>query len=196
NRDQRRNSKHPEYIPHHEYNTKHPEYVSHHEHNNAKHLEYVPHHDQGLPNLRDMDTRPTVDARFKWDQIQKTPSSPQIIRNNPQGTPSSPHSTLPSPLASPPSIPTTSPLVPHLLNKSFQSPVQQTRVRSMDQHLLSIQEQIDPHKGNPQYYPIADRTPRGPQEGGEAEPASKTTTQELRYQMQLMQKELKRRNGM
>ncbi|KAF9912337.1 hypothetical protein EC991_011029 [Linnemannia zychae] len=179
----------------HHRDLKHPEYIPHNEHNDTKHSEYTAHYDQEPPSFGITDTRPFPDAHFDWTQIQEIPGSPQIIRNDPQGTPSSSHSTIQSPLVSSASIPPSSPFVLPLSNTPFQSMDRQQRVRSMDQHLLAIQEQIDPYKGSPQYYPvIADRTLRGPQGGGEAEPASKTTTEELQYQMQVMEEELKRRD--
>ncbi|KAF9912339.1 hypothetical protein EC991_011031 [Linnemannia zychae] len=183
----------------HHRDLKHPEYIPHNEHNDTKHSEYTAHYDQEPPSFGITDTRPFPDAHFDWTQIQEIPGSPQIIRNDPQGTPSSSHSTIQSPLVSSASIPPSSPFVLPLSNSSVQSSDQQKRVRSMDQHLLAMQEQTDPQKGSPQYYPIADRTLspttlRGPQGGGEAEPASKTTIEELQYQMEVIQNELKRRD--
>ncbi|KAF9912336.1 Multiple epidermal growth factor-like domains protein 8 [Linnemannia zychae] len=190
-RDQRRNSKHPEYNPHYQYN-------------NTNHPEYTPYHDQELPSMGDTDTRPFVDTRFKWTQIQETPSSPQVIRNDPQRTPSSPHSTLPSPLASFPSA-QSSPS-PSRLNDSFQLLDRQKRVRSMDRQLLAIQKQIGLYRNDPQFDPTIDQAlpTRGPQtgheeegvEGREIEPASDLFTQDLRYQIQTIEKELNRRGAM
>ncbi|KAF9912338.1 hypothetical protein EC991_011030 [Linnemannia zychae] len=189
-RDHHRNSKHPEYIPHNEQKTKHPECTTY--------------HDQELPSLGDKDTRPFPDTRFDWTQIQETPSSPQVIRNNPQGTPSSPHSVIPPPLASfPPTEPYTTPALP-IDDDPSQSLDRQKRVRSMDQQLLAIQEQIGTNRSNPQFYPTNDEalsgsSNRGPQLGGERGEAvlvSDSITQDLQYQIQVIRRELSRRGVM
>ncbi|KAF9123087.1 Multiple epidermal growth factor-like domains protein 8 [Mortierella sp. 14UC] len=169
---------------------------------NTERFEHGRHYDQDLPSLEDTDAGSSANARFKWNQIQKTPSSPQLIRNDPQGTPSSPHSNVPSPLASSPSSPSSSSLaVPPLPSDPLLSTDRQKRVRSMDQQLLAIQEQIRAQRNNPQYDPTADRTlspstVRGPQGGGEEpEPVWGTSTQEIRYQIESLQAELNRRGA-
>ncbi|KAK3830339.1 MAG: hypothetical protein J3R72DRAFT_257899 [Linnemannia gamsii] len=133
------------------------------------------------------------------EQIGAQGNNPHFIRNDPQSTPNSPESTASSPLG--PSYSTlASPVIPPCPSKPFKSTDRQNRVRSMDQHLLVIQEQVGAHRNNPQYDPtvngtLSPSTVRGPQGGGKAEPASGTSTQELRYQMQSIQAELDRRDA-
>jgi hypothetical protein len=168
---------------------------SRNKYNNAKHPEYVQHRYQDLASFAEtdlatfaeMDTGSPAPVRFNWP-LQKILGSPQLIRNDPQGFPLSPQSILPS--------------APAFPSDSFQPMGQQKRVRSVDQQLFSIQEQIRTHRNNPQFDSSIDQTPsastiRGPQEGGEeVELRSDKITHELRYEMQLIEAELSRRGAM
>ncbi|KAK3830341.1 MAG: hypothetical protein J3R72DRAFT_455974 [Linnemannia gamsii] len=131
------------------------------------------------------------------EQIGTHRNSPQLIRNDPQSSPNSPQPTVSSPLGSFYSTLASSPVILPPSSNPFQSTDRQTRVRSMDQELLAIQEQFGAHRNNPQYDPMEDQTlspftVRGPQ-GGVAEPALESSTWELRHQIQSIQEELSRR---
>ncbi|KAK3830338.1 MAG: hypothetical protein J3R72DRAFT_257892 [Linnemannia gamsii] len=134
------------------------------------------------------------------EQIGAQRNNPHFIRNDPQSTPNSPESTESSPLGSSYSTLTSPSVIPPRPSKPFKSTNRQNRVRSKDQQLLAIQEQVGAHRNNPQYDPtvngaLSPSSVRGPQ-GIQTEPASKRSTQEIQYQLQTLQAELSRRNAM
>ncbi|KAK3830336.1 MAG: hypothetical protein J3R72DRAFT_478845 [Linnemannia gamsii] len=126
------------------------------------------------------------------EQIGAQRNNPHFIRNDPQSTPNSPESTASSPLG-----PIYSTLDSPRPGKPFKSTDRQKQVRSMDPQLPVIQEQVVAHRNNPQYDPAVDwdlspSTARVPQ-GGQTEPISETSMQELRHQIQSLEAELSRR---